>query len=61
MKKKIFSIDSYFFLYYGLVFVAAMIYYVSVANGFWWSMVGVLKALAWPVFIVYDIVRHFVK
>lgn len=40
---------------YGLGFIGAAIYYIQHATGFWWGVVGVLKAIVWPAFLVYDL------
>lgn len=36
-------------------FLGAAIYYISNATGFWMGVLGVLKALVWPVFLVMKI------
>jgi hypothetical protein len=38
---------------YGLGFIGAVIYYISVATSFWAGALGVLKAIVWPAFLVY--------
>ena len=38
-----------------LGFVGAVIYYVSTATSFWMGVLGVLKALVWPVFVVMEV------
>ncbi len=40
---------------YGLGIIGAAIYYISNATGFWMGVVGLLKALVWPVFVVYEL------
>ncbi len=40
---------------YGLGFIGAAIYYISTATGFWAGVLGVLKAIVWPVFAVMKI------
>lgn len=42
---------------YGLGFVGAVIYYISIATGFWSGVLGVLKAIVWPVFLVHGILK----
>jgi hypothetical protein len=37
-----------------LGFIGAAIYYVSQADGFWDGALGVLKALVWPAFLVFE-------
>ncbi|MBS3088906.1 hypothetical protein J4402_03970 [Candidatus Pacearchaeota archaeon] len=39
---------------YGLGFLGSAIYYVSTANGFWAGVLGILKAIVWPAFLVYE-------
>lgn len=43
---------------YGLGFLGALIYYVSTATTFWVGCIGVLKALVWPAFLVYEILMY---
>ena len=38
---------------YGLGLIGAAIYYISHASCFWVGLVGFLKALVWPAFLVY--------
>lgn len=42
---------------YGLGFIGALIYYIQAADGFWEGVLGVLKAIVWPAFVVYDLLR----
>jgi hypothetical protein len=39
---------------YGLGFIGAAVYYISVATSFWTGVVGFLKAIVWPAFLVYE-------
>ncbi len=39
---------------YGLGFIGAAIYYVSTTSGFWAGQIGILKAIVWPAFLVYE-------
>lgn len=43
---------------YGLGLIGAAIYYISVATGFWVGVLGFLKALVWPVFLVYELLKY---
>ena len=38
---------------YGLGVIGAAVYYISASAGFWTGLIGFLKALAWPAFLVY--------
>ncbi|MFH0869869.1 MAG: hypothetical protein V1866_02325 [archaeon] len=42
---------------YGLGFVGATIYYISTAAGFWMGVLGLLKALVWPAFLVFELLK----
>ena len=39
---------------YGLGFIGAAIYFISVATGFWMGVLGFLKAIIWPVLLVLE-------
>ena len=43
---------------YGLGVIGAAIYYISTATGFWMGVVGILKALVWPAFFVYEALKY---
>jgi hypothetical protein len=42
---------------YGLGMVGAAVYYVQQADGFWPVVAALLKALVWPAFLVYDLLK----
>ena len=42
---------------YFLGFLGSAVYYVSSATSFWMGVVGVLKALVWPAFLVFEILK----
>jgi hypothetical protein len=42
---------------YGLGFIGAAIYYISTATGFWMGVLGVLKAIVWPAFVTFGLLR----
>lgn len=42
---------------YGLGVIGAAVYYISTATGFWMGVLGVLKALVWPAFLVYEALK----
>lgn len=44
---------------YGLGFIGAAIYYISQAATFWEGVLGFLKALVWPAFLVYETLKYF--
>jgi len=39
---------------YGLGLIGAAIYFISHATTFWLGVVGFLKAIVWPAFLVYQ-------
>ena len=43
---------------YFLGFIGAAVYYVQASSGFGEGVLGVLKALVWPAFLVYELLRH---
>jgi len=43
---------------YGLGFIGAAIFYVSHATTLSAGVVGILKAIVWPAFMVYDILTY---
>jgi len=46
---------------YGLGLIGALIHYVSSATGFWSGFLGVLKALIWPAFLVYELLNYLIS
>ena len=43
---------------YGLGFIGAAVFFISKATGFWMGVVGFLKAIVWPAFLVYEVFMH---
>lgn len=43
---------------YGLGFIGSAIYYISTATGFWMGVLGLLKAIVWPAFLVYELLKY---
>ncbi len=44
---------------YGLGFIGAAVYYISTATSFWMGVLGFLKAIVWPAFLVYEGLKFF--
>ena len=42
---------------YGLGLIGALVYYIQAAHGFWGVVLGILKALVWPAFVIYDLLK----
>jgi len=51
MKKQISEGGS---IVYGLGLIGAAIYFIGNATTFWMGVIGFLKALVWPAFLVYQ-------
>ena len=45
-------------MFYILGLIGAAVYYISQADGFWIGVLGFLKAIIWPVFVVFEILKH---
>ena len=45
---------------YGLGFIGAIVYYIQIATSFWGGVLGFLKALVWPAFLVYELLKFLV-
>lgn len=43
---------------YGLGFIGAAIYFIIQATTFWMGVLGVLKAIVWPAFFVYELFKY---
>jgi hypothetical protein len=42
---------------YGFGFIGAVIYFISVSTGFWEGVLGILKAIVWAAFLVYEALK----
>lgn len=42
---------------YGLGFIGALVYYLSTATTFWIGVIGFFKAIVWPAFLVYELLK----
>ena len=45
-------------LTYVLGFIGAAIYFISQATTFWMGVIGFLKAIVWPAFLVYELLKY---
>ena len=46
---------------YGLGFIGAAVYFISHAITFWMGVLGFLKAIVWPAFLVYESLKFLIK
>ena len=42
---------------YFLGFIGSAVYFISNSTGFWMGVLGILKAIVWPAFIVYGLLK----
>jgi hypothetical protein len=43
---------------YGLGFLGALVYYVTTATSTTAAIIGILKAIVWPAFLVYSLMKY---
>ena len=43
---------------YFLGFLGAATFYIKTTTGFWAGVVGILKAMVWPAFLVFELFKH---
>ncbi len=43
---------------YGLGLIGAWIYFISNATTFWEGVLGFLKGIVWPAFLVYELLKY---
>ena len=46
---------------YGLGFIGSVVYFISTAPDFWMGVLGFLKALVWPAFMIYEAFKFLIK
>jgi hypothetical protein len=46
---------------YGLGLIGAAVFYISQATSFWIGVIGFFKALVWPAFLVYEVLKYVNK
>jgi hypothetical protein len=43
---------------YGLGLIGAAVYFIGQAGTFWAGVIGFLKAVVWPAFLVYELFKY---
>lgn len=43
---------------YGIGLIGALVYYISTATSFGLGLLGILKAILWPAFVVYELMKY---
>lgn len=46
---------------YILGVIGAAIFFIAKATSFWTGVLGILKALVWPAYIVYELLKFLIK
>lgn len=46
---------------YGLGIIGAAIYFIGKATTFWLGVLAILKAIVWPAFLVYELLKFLLK
>jgi hypothetical protein len=44
---------------YFLAFIGAAVYFIQQAASFWGGVLGILKAMVWPAFLIYKLLEFF--
>lgn len=44
---------------YGLGFIGVLVFYLQHAPNFWLGVLGVIKAIFWPAFLMYKLFEYF--
>jgi hypothetical protein len=57
MKEKVVQHSNSSNAVYGLGFIGAAIYFIMHATSFWLGVLGFLKAIVWPAFLVYEALK----
>lgn len=43
---------------YGLGFIGSLVYFISQAGSFGAGLIGFLKSIVWPAFLVYELMKY---
>ncbi|NTU69523.1 hypothetical protein HGB13_01670 [bacterium] len=44
---------------YGLGFIGALVYFIQTSTSFWDGVWGIIQAILWPAFIVFELLKSF--
>ena len=42
---------------YGVGMIGALVYFISTATSFWGGVLGILKSIVWPAFLVHGLLK----
>lgn len=57
MKEQIKKAGNQGSVLYGMGFIGALVYFISHAMSFWAGVLGVIKAIFWPAFVIYKVLE----
>ncbi|MBC7869039.1 hypothetical protein H7X69_02585 [Candidatus Saccharibacteria bacterium] len=46
---------------YGLGVIGAAVFFIGKATSFWLVLLGLLKAVVWPAYLVYELFKFLIK
>jgi hypothetical protein len=44
---------------YGLGFIGALVYFIQTSTSFWDGLWGIVQAILWPAFVVFELLKYF--
>ncbi|MFW6135081.1 MAG: hypothetical protein ACOC5R_05845 [Elusimicrobiota bacterium] len=44
--------------FYGLGFIGAVVYFISISQSFWGGVLGIIKAVFWPAYVVFGLLKY---
>lgn len=50
-------VDNTWGTIYGMAFLGALVYFIQHATTFWEGVLGILKAIFWPGFVIYKVLE----
>lgn len=57
MKEQIKKAGNQGSVLYGMGFIGSLVYFISHAMSFWAGLLGVIKAIFWPAFVIYKVLE----
>jgi len=57
MKEQVKKVGNQGSVIYGMGFLGALVYFISHAVSFWSGVLGVIKAIFWPAFVIYKVLE----
>ncbi|MBS1523525.1 MAG: hypothetical protein JST50_21160 [Bacteroidetes bacterium] len=57
MKEQIKKAGNQGSVLYGMGFMGSLVYFISHATSFWMGVLGIIKAIFWPAFVIYKVLE----